>query len=205
MSHNVQLDPYTARAENTNVSPSQKIKDLHGVIRGAETGMLTTRASDGCLHARAMTPVGPYSESQVNLTFIANNASPKFQELQNDSHVNVSFFDKSSTSWASFSGVAKVIEDRSVIKKHWNTRYAFSPYFGDVDDTHKGDENDPRVVVIEVVPNEVRYWLAKSGGISRGVQEIVQGVRGEVSIPGELRTITAEEIQLVQGLGTTQK
>jgi hypothetical protein len=74
MSHNVQLDPYTAKAENTNVSPSQKIKgmypfsrrllrvhilvDLHEVIQGAQTGMLTTRASNGCLHTRAMTPVG---------------------------------------------------------------------------------------------------------------------------------------------------
>ena len=66
-----------------------------------------------------------FSESQVNLAFIANNASPKFQELQNDDHVNVSFFDKSSTNWASFSGLAKVIEDRSVIKKHWSPRYAF--------------------------------------------------------------------------------
>jgi len=195
--------------------------DLHEVVRGAQVGMLTTRASNGCLHARAMTPVGrelrfgffgrnfddenipAHSESQVNLVFVANNASPKFLELQNDDHVNVSFFDKSTTNWASFSGLAKVIEDRSVIKKHWNPR--ISAYFGDLDETHRGDENDPRVVVIEVVPNEVRYWLAKSGSISRGVQEVVKTVQGEVSIPGELRTITAEEIQLVQGLGTTQK
>ena len=56
--------------------------------------------------------------------------------------------------------------------------------------------NDPRVVVIEVVPNEVRYWLSKSGSISRGIQEVAQTVRGEVSVPGELRTITAEEVGL---------
>ena len=85
--------------------------DLHEVVRGAQVGMLTTRASNGCLHARAMTPVGcelrfcfflrnfdnenypAHSESQV----IANNASPKFLELQNDDHVNVNFFDKSTT------------------------------------------------------------------------------------------------------------
>ncbi len=160
MSQTVQPDPYTAKAENPNVSPLQKIKgvytsslgvfvrahilvDLHKVLEGAHTGMMTTRASDGSFHARAMTPVGrevpccfnrrqshnadhsAWTENQVNLCFIANNASPKFQELQNDDHVNVSFFDKSSTNWASFSGLAKVIEDRSVIKKHWNTRYAF--------------------------------------------------------------------------------
>ena len=120
------------------------LADLHEVVRGAQTGMLTSRASNGCLHARAMAPVGrelqffyffrrhlndencpAHSESQVNLVFIANNASPKFQEFQNDDHVNVSFFDKSTTNWASFSGVAKIIEDRSVIKRHWDPRYAF--------------------------------------------------------------------------------
>ena len=71
---------------------------------------------------------------------------------------------------------------------------SISAYFGDLDDSHRGDENDPRVVVIEVVPNEIRYWLAKSGSISRGVQEVVKTVRGEVSIPGEMRTIVAEEV-----------
>ena len=127
---------FTRRLYSTHI-----IVDLHEVVRGAQAGMLTTRASNGCLHARAMTPVGrelrfcffwtnfddtnypAYSESQVNLVFIANNASPKFLELQNDDHVNVNFFDKSITNWASFSGLAKVIEDRSVIKKHWNPRY----------------------------------------------------------------------------------
>ena len=61
-----------------------------------------------------------YSDTQVNLVFIANNASPKFLELQNDSHVNVSFLDTSSTSWASYSGTARVIEDRAVIKNYWS-------------------------------------------------------------------------------------
>ncbi len=75
-------------------------------------------------------------------------------------------------------------------------RFSISAYFGDLDDSHKGDENDPRVVVIEVVPKEVHYWLAKSGGISRGVQEVVKTAQGEISIPGELRTITAEEVGL---------
>ena len=34
------------------------LADLHEVVRGAQTGMLTSRASNGCLHARAMAPVG---------------------------------------------------------------------------------------------------------------------------------------------------
>ena len=41
------------------------------------------------------------SETQLTLTFIANNVSHKFEEIQNDSHVNVSFLDPSTTNWAS--------------------------------------------------------------------------------------------------------
>lgn len=40
-------------------------------------------------------------ENQLTLTFIANNVSHKFEELQNDSHVNVSFLNPETTSWAS--------------------------------------------------------------------------------------------------------
>jgi len=191
--------------------------------------MLTTRASDGHLHARAMTPAGrelqyiyldvlshnighpAYSNSQVNLVFIANNASPKFLEIQNDNHVNVNFFDTATTHWASFSGTARVIEDRAVITKYWSSWYPFqqqpmvdylllssiASYFGDLGDgVHKGDVNDPRVAAIEVVPDEVRYWLATSGSVSRGAQEIASAVQGKVAVPGELRTITKKEVSI---------
>ena len=74
MSSNVQLDPFVAQAQNDNVSSLKKIEgtycslggagvrceshpfvDLNTIIQGAQTGMLTTRASDGHLHSRAMT------------------------------------------------------------------------------------------------------------------------------------------------------
>ena len=40
-------------------------------------------------------------DNQLTLTFIANNVSHKFEELENDSHVNVSFLNPETTSWAS--------------------------------------------------------------------------------------------------------
>jgi len=42
------------------------------------------------------------SETQLTLTFIGNNVSHKFDEIENDSHVNVSFLNPTSTSWASW-------------------------------------------------------------------------------------------------------
>src|SRR6267154_2694547 len=101
--------------------------DLHSVVKTAGVGMLVTRDANGNLHSRAMTPasrmyhsfwtipsflyarccVSAHSETQLNLVFLANNVSHKFEEIQNDAHVNVSFCDPSSSDWASYSGRAK--------------------------------------------------------------------------------------------------
>jgi general stress protein 26 len=63
------------------------------------------------------------SETQLSLIFIANNRSHKFEELANESNVNVSFYDNKTTNWASFAGVAKVSQDKELISKHWSSTF----------------------------------------------------------------------------------
>ncbi|KAF9070067.1 hypothetical protein BDP27DRAFT_1382885 [Rhodocollybia butyracea] len=193
------LDPYTSKAENNSVSPQEKIKDLHEIIKSVSTGMLTTRASSGCMHSRAMVPTSPQSDIQTSLYFFANKASHKFDEIDNDSHVNVSFCDPKTSNWVSYAGIAKISQDRELIKKHWHA--GLSAWFGDLKDgVHKGDEHDPRVALIEVEPNEIRYWIATKGSVGRVLETGYNALTGGVSVPGELRTITTSEIQLTQGL-----
>ena len=160
------------------------------------------------------------SPTQVTLVFIANRASHKFDEIENDGHVNVSFFDESSTNWASYSGIAKISQDKEKIAKHWNTAYVsmhhllvprrsahlrmvlrrISAWFGDLGDgVHKGDQNDPRVAIIEVVPNEIRYWMATRGAIGQTVDVAVSAITGKTAAPGELRTITKDEVSYMPG------
>ena len=55
------------------------------------------------------------------LAFIANTASGKFDEIENDAHVNVSFYDEASTNWVSYAGIARVSQDREKIAKHWSS------------------------------------------------------------------------------------
>ncbi|KAL5524072.1 hypothetical protein ACEPAG_8245 [Sanghuangporus baumii] len=196
---NPSLDPYVANAENTDITPQKKMEDLKVIMKTVQTGMLTSRDKDGALHSRAMTPAGPYSDTQLTLYFLANNASYKFEELQYDSNVNVSFYDEKSTNWASFAGTATVSQDKELIKKLWSP--ITSAYFGDLKDgVHKGDATDPRVTVIEVVPSEIKYWVATHGSIVRSVSTAFDAVTGRTVAPGELRTITKSEIQLTEGL-----
>jgi general stress protein 26 len=150
-SFNPKLDPVTANAENKDVTPQEKIQGLHKIVAAAGTGMLTTRNNDGHLHSRAMVPcsrkylsryflqisslnnngiflLAAFGPTQVNLFFIANNASHKFEEIENDSHVNVSFYDGSTTSWASFTGIAKITQDKALINKYWHSTSASSSF-----------------------------------------------------------------------------
>ena len=58
MSTQKELDPYTAKAQNDNLSPQEKVEGLHSIIKKVQTGMLTSRSRDGQLHSRAMAPAG---------------------------------------------------------------------------------------------------------------------------------------------------
>ncbi|THU95373.1 hypothetical protein K435DRAFT_819762 [Dendrothele bispora CBS 962.96] len=193
------LDPYTTKSENTKATPQEKINGFQEIVKTTKTGMLTTRSSSGHLHSRAMIPTSPDSQSQIDLLFFGNNASHKFDEIKHDEHVNVSFCDTNSTSWVSVSGVAKISQDRDLIKKHWHA--SLSAWFGDLKDgVHKGDENDPRVSLIRVVPDEIRYFKVTRGTVGQAIETGINTFTHGVSTPGELITITSEEIQLAQGL-----
>ncbi|TCD60733.1 hypothetical protein EIP91_009616 [Steccherinum ochraceum] len=204
MSTQKELDPYTAKAQNDSISPEEKIQGLHAIVKYVQTGMLTTRDANGCMHSRAMAPAGPFSHNQIDLVFIANRASHKFDEIQNDSHVNVSFYDEKTTNWASYCGTARITQDKDKIAKHWSA--ATSAWFGDLGDgIHKGDQHDPRVALIEIIPDEVRYWVATKGAVGRAVDVAVSSMTGKGAAPGELRTISKDEIALVQGLQSKNK
>lgn len=70
-----------------------------------------------------------------------------------------------------------------------------SAWFGDLGDgIHKGDHNDPRVALIEVIPNSIRYWVATSSKVGRAVDVAVGAVTGKTAAPGELRDITHDEV-----------
>ena len=75
------------------------------------------------------------------------------------------------------------------------TSFSVRAYFGDLKDgIHKGDENDPRVSIIEVVPEEIRYWMPTKGTVGRTVETGLAAATGKVAVPGELRTINNAEV-----------
>jgi general stress protein 26 len=125
--------------------------------------------------------------------FLANNVSYKFDEIKANSNVNLSFIDTSTTNWASIAGQATVSRDQATIDKLWSPFVA--GYFTDLKDgVHKGDKTDPRVSVISVIPHEIRYWVSTSTVVGRAVEHAKGAVTGKLTAPGEIRTITSEEV-----------
>ncbi|KAF7368470.1 hypothetical protein MVEN_00170200 [Mycena venus] len=198
--------PYAAPTEKKALTLQEKIAGLHEILKSAKIGMLATRGADGHVHSRAMIPCSQFSDTQLTLVFIANNTSAKFSEIKHDAHVNVSFCDSKTNSWASYSGIAKASQDKEIIRKHFSLA-SMSPYFGDLKDgVHKGDAEDPRVSIIEVVPSEIRYWVTYSNS-HLGLPNVspralilgITSIQTEAS-GGELVTISSEDIRLAQRL-----
>lgn len=79
-----ELDPYTAKAERTDLSPQQKVEGLHNIVNTVKTGMLTTRSAAGDFHSRAMAPVKrtfepafPSPRSDVDLIHYCIGSGPQ--------------------------------------------------------------------------------------------------------------------------------
>ncbi|BGP40786.1 hypothetical protein JCM10450v2_004788 [Rhodotorula kratochvilovae] len=186
-------DPYTAKAEQ-DAPVSQKIEELRGIIKETKFGLLVSRSKEGHLHSRAMSAA---SHTGLVFQFIANEDSGKFDELQNDENVNISFQDPSSTDWASVAGKASVTKDLKTIKELWNP--TIKSWFGDLKDgVRTGEPGDPRIAVIQVVPDEIRYWIKTRTSLGQTVEVLKGAVTGETAAPGYLRVISGSELQLAR-------
>jgi len=193
------LDPYTEQAESHPKPTEEKIAELKKIVKTVKCSMMTTRDSSGHLHSRAMEPCSPFEHHQLTLYFFANNASSKFDEIENDPQTNLSFYDESSTNWISVSGVAKITQDKELIHKYWS--HTTASYFGNLNDgVHKGDQNDPRVSIIVVEPSEIRFWVSTKSNIGKAIDTAATALSGRVTAPGQLHTITSDEIKLVRQL-----
>lgn len=129
----------------------------------------------------------------VDLLFHTNTKSGKTSDLQSDSHVNIAFL-TASGSWASISGTASIITDRTTVQKYYSP--ALRTWMGDLGDgVHDGSENDPRIGVIKVKALTATYALPKGTMLGRGVEMVKGAVTGEVADVNDLREISEDEIK----------
>ncbi|KAH8900280.1 hypothetical protein GQ53DRAFT_214556 [Thozetella sp. PMI_491] len=186
-------DPYKKATLDTEVTTAEKIEDLGRFVAACKFGMMTTKDSgSGNLVSRAMA-LAAQETGGVDLLFHTNTESGKTDDLAADSHINVAFITPSGE-WASISGNAEILTDRSLVKKHYSP--LLKAWLGDLGDgVHDGGEEDPRIGIIRVKTISATYAINRKNIISRAI-DIAQGAAtGKPASVNKLRQVTESEIK----------
>ena len=131
----------------------KQLHDLYGLIEKIDTAMLTTRRPDGRLVSR---PMSTQKRNPIaDLWFVTDIESNKLDELEDDPHVNVGYFDTRSWEWVSVSGIASISTDRARIRSLYQPDW--KAWFGEIDEVRDGGPDDPRLALILVDADTVIY------------------------------------------------
>jgi general stress protein 26 len=200
-------DPYKAKNID-DASIKEKVEDLSNFITNSKFGMMTTRdGSTGALVSRCMALAAKVcippdllglklnieqETGGIDLIFHTNTESGKTDDIVSDSHINISFLN-SSGEWASVSGTASIITDRSVVKKYYSS--SLKAWLGDLGDgKHDGGPDDPRIGVIKVEAKTATYAISRKNVLGRAA-EVAQGaITGNVAAVNKLRELSEQEI-----------
>ena len=146
----------TSDKNRDNAAPTgKKLDDLYKLIDGIEIAMFTTRRADGQLVSRPMAT--QERVTGTDLWFVTDISSHKLDELRNDPHVNLSYYNVKSREWVSVAGTATVTQDRNLIKELYKPDW--KAWFGDEGGEKDGGPNDPRLALILVEAQSVEYLV----------------------------------------------
>lgn len=185
-------DPYKEANLDNEVPLEQKIHDLSTFMTHCKFGMMTTHdAASGNLVSRCMA-LAAQETGGIDLLFHTNTESGKTSDLAKDSHTNIGFLNNSGE-WASISGTANIVTDRSLVKQHYSAH--LKAWVGDLGDgVHDGSENDPRIGIIRVKMRTAHYSISHKTIIAKMAQ-IAQGtVTGKPAAVNKLREISEAEV-----------
>ena len=120
-------------------------------------------------------------DDEGNLWFLSAEDSHKNDELSEDPYVQLLFQGSQYSDFLSVYGKASVITDKAKIKALWKP--VLKTWFTE-------GENDPRITVIKVKPDEGYYWDTKHGIMIAMVKRLAGAIVGKTlddSIEGTIR------------------
>lgn len=137
------------------VSRTEAIEKIAELIKDCRIAMLTTVTPEGWLHARPMATMDV--EFDGDLWFFTAKSSPKVQEIEADSRVNVAYSNPGEQDYVSVAGNAKLVIDRALNEKYWNPM--FEAWFPEGLD-------DPELALLHVEADSAEYWDSPSSTIA---------------------------------------
>lgn len=125
-------------------SNKENLETLRNIVNDVEVVMLSSIDHEGRIVSRPMQT--QELEFDGDLWFITKKDTDKYEEVQVNPNVNISVVGKS---YASISGKAYFINDRSRIKKYWNKFY---------EEMFEADYHDPDLIMVKVELETAEYW-----------------------------------------------
>jgi general stress protein 26 len=123
-----------------------ELEKFYALVDEIEIAMMTTRRPDGHLESRAM--ANQKRAAGADLWFVTAEGSGKLRDLEQDPHVNLSYFKDGTMEWISVSGIATISRDRAKIRELYASDWA--AWFPNEGDPRHGTPDDPRFVLIGV-------------------------------------------------------
>lgn len=158
-------------SENNSLQNEKALSVLRGILKDTEIVMLTTVSAEGNIVSRPMQT--QKLEFDGDLWFITRRDTTKYQEISENSNVNVTVV---GDSYASISGTASFVEDIERKKEFWNKVY---------EKMFDVSYDDPILVLIKVEANHAEYW--DTGDTTKSVANFFKKVVGNKDSvkPGE--------------------
>jgi general stress protein 26 len=184
-------DRAVEKNRDDEVPTEKKLDDLYKLIDGIEIAMFTTRRADGHIVSRPMQT--QERAPGVDLWFMTNIETHKLDDLMNDPHVNLAFFNTGSKEWVSVAGLATVSTDRELVRELYKPDW--KAWLGDDGGDRDGSENDPRIALILVEAESVTYMKVtkpKPVVLFEVARAMVTGSPPKV---GSIRTVTEREMR----------
>ena len=156
----------------------KNIAILKEMAESVRTCMFTTFSSGGEFGSR---PMGTAKiEDDGSLWFYTNEYSPKSKEISKENNVLLAYSDPSNNTYLTVKGKAELVDDK-VRKEAY-----FSPF---IKAWFPDGIEDPRLILIKVIPEEAEYWDASASKIVVLFSILKAVVTGDTSNLGKHDTI----------------
>lgn len=167
--------------------PEENHKDMQGAEAIAKIRELCEKKS--CFFCTNITTGKPFDTRPMHVQkvdeqgvfwFLSSSDSLKDKEIKQDHAVQLLFQGSSYSDFVNIYGTASVSKDKEKIKELWEPIY--KTWFTE-------GEDDPRISVISITPEDGYYWDTKHGKLVSFVKQVAGAIMGKTlddSIEGSL-------------------
>ncbi|KAK3079902.1 hypothetical protein LTS18_003637 [Coniosporium uncinatum] len=188
-----QTDPSVAKQYDTETPMSQQWSEFYGICDKLKVGLLGTHRNN--VPGMVFRSMATAKRTGPDFLFLANHHSHKFEDLDNDKDVTITFQNNSNQDWVSINGTATTVDNSDPRIKELHNGMV-KAWFGDLGDgKHDGSADDPRMSLIEVKSKYITYWKAQVGTLGMMKEVGMAALTGKVANTGATREFHQQDIE----------